>query len=80
MMSVVNGNLPHGEIIKASGKELLGELYEIYYGNRFKILKRNFLNIFKDLLKIKLLEISKIPETCDCCLICWPPPLVLHHL
>ena len=35
MMSVVNGDIPNCEIIKASGKELLGELYEIYYGNRF---------------------------------------------
>ena len=41
-MSVVNGKLPHGEIIKASGKELLGELYEIYYGNRFTILRKSF--------------------------------------
>ena len=42
MLSVVNGNIPNGEIIKASGKELLGELYEIYYGNRFTILKKYF--------------------------------------
>ena len=30
--------IPNGEIIKASGKELLEELYEIYYGNRFTML------------------------------------------
>ena len=51
MMSVVNGDIPNGEIIKASGKELLGELYEIYYGNRFKILKnlsKYFLRLFKN--------------------------------
>ena len=41
MLTVVNGNIPNGEKIKASGKELLGELYEIYYGNRFTILKKS---------------------------------------
>ena len=51
MMSVVNGYIPNCEIIKASGKELLGELYEIYYGNRFTILKKHP-NIFKGLSKI----------------------------
>ena len=51
MLSVVNGDIPNGEIIKASGKELLGELYEIYYGNRFKILKK-VPNFFEGLSKI----------------------------
>ena len=41
MMLVVHGDIPNCEIIKASGKELLGELYEIYYGNRFTILKKS---------------------------------------
>ena len=59
MVSVVNGDIPNGEIIKASGKELLGELYEIYYGNRFTILKKSFKIFLKTCQKSNFLKFPK---------------------